>query len=215
MSVKNLAIIGCGGMGRECVQLVRDINQTKIQWNLIGFFDDDESFWGQSFEGIKVLGPINDFNKIGEEISCVCSISIPSVKRKVLSNIVNPKIQFARLIHPTVNVALSARLGDDVIIQAYSFISVDTRIGNHVQMSCYCGIGHDASIGDYSSLYWGVNLSGHSKVETDCILGTKTTVIQDIIVGEGSIIGSNSNVIRNIPPHCTAVGNPAKPVKFH
>lgn len=202
-------------MGRRTVQLIRDINSSKPEWSIIGFYDDDPAVWGKTFEGVKVLGGIEGLNQIDEEFYCVCPISVPKIKRKVLSKIENPNIKFARLIHPTAIIAESASLGEDVIIEAFCFVSVGTSLGNHVQLNCYCGIGHDASVGDYSSLYWAVNLSGYSRVEEDCILGTKATVIQNVVVGKGSIIGSNSNVIRNIPPNCTAVGNPAKPLKFH
>lgn len=212
--IKKLGIIGCGGMGRKAVQLVKDINLIEPEWELIGFFDDDHATWGKTFEGVKVLGSIGDLNQIAEEFYCVCTISVPKIKRKVLSKIKNSNIRFARLIHPTAIIAESASLGEDVIIEAFCFVSVGTCLGNHVQLNCYCGIGHDAYVGDYSSLYWAVNLSGYSKVEEDCILGTKTTVIQNVVVGKGAIIGSNSNVIRDIPPNCTAVGNPAKPIKF-
>lgn len=110
-------------MGRKAVQLVKDINLIETKWELVGFFNDDHSTWGSTFEGVKVLGAIEDLNRIPEEFYCVCSISDPKIKRKVLSKIKNPNIKFARLIHPTAIIAESAFLGEDVIVEAFCVVS--------------------------------------------------------------------------------------------
>ena len=52
-------------------------------------------------------------------------------------------------------------------------------------------------------------------INNGCDIGTKATIIPGITIGEWSIIGAGAVVVRDIPPHCTAVGVPAKPIKFH
>lgn len=39
-------------------------------------------------------------------------------------------------------------------------------------------------------------------------------MIQGIKVGEGGIVGAGSVVVKDLPANCTAVGMPAKPIKF-
>jgi len=39
-------------------------------------------------------------------------------------------------------------------------------------------------------------------------------LIQGITVGNYSIVGAGAVVIKDIPEKCTAVGSPAKPIKF-
>ncbi len=39
--MKDIAIYGAGGFGREVACLIHIINKKTPQWNLIGFFDDD------------------------------------------------------------------------------------------------------------------------------------------------------------------------------
>ena len=39
--MNDIAILGAGGFGREIACLIDKINQNKPQWNLIGFFDDN------------------------------------------------------------------------------------------------------------------------------------------------------------------------------
>ena len=45
-------------------------------------------------------------------------------------------------------------------------------------------------------------------------IGTGTQIIQGKNVGKESIVGAGAVVVRDIPEKCTAVGCPAKPIKF-
>jgi serine acetyltransferase len=47
----------------------------------------------------------------------------------------------------------------------------------------------------------------------DAWIGTGAVILPDITIGEGSIIGANSVVIRDVPPHTVYAGVPAKFIK--
>jgi len=213
--MKDIYIIGAGGVGRETAQLIEDINSEKSQWNLLGFIDDNKDLHGRNINGYEVLGGIEFLNSFAVKHSVVCTISNPIIKMRVLNKLSNNKMEYARLIHPNTVVSKHVDMGEDIIIQAFCYISTNIVIGNHVQLNPQCGIGHESVIGDYSSLYWNVNISGNVKIGEGCLLGTKSTVLQNISVGNWSIIGANATIIEDIPAHCTAVGTPAKPIKFH
>lgn len=40
-------------------------------------------------------------------------------------------------------------------------------------------------------------------------------IIQGKSIGDYSIVGAGAVVVNDIPANCTAVGNPAKPIKYH
>ena len=40
--MKNIIIIGAGGVGREVSLIIEKINKLKATWNLIGFIDDNQ-----------------------------------------------------------------------------------------------------------------------------------------------------------------------------
>lgn len=44
-------------------------------------------------------------------------------------------------------------------------------------------------------------------------IGDKATILAGVKIGEGSVIGANSVVTKDIPPYSIAVGNPAKVIK--
>ncbi|HET7095137.1 MAG TPA: serine O-acetyltransferase [Thermomicrobiales bacterium] len=83
-------------------------------------------------------------------------------------------------------------------------------------------IGETAIIGDDCTLYQGVTLGGtgkergkrHPTLGTDVVVGVGAAVLGDITVGDGSRIGAGSVVLRDVPPHTTAVGVPARAVAW-
>ena len=38
--LKDIVIIGAGGVGRETALIIEDINEVNKEWNLLGFVDD-------------------------------------------------------------------------------------------------------------------------------------------------------------------------------
>ena len=59
--MKEIAIFGVGGFGREVLTLIEDINRMDHQWNIVGFFDDGHEK-GEIVNGLPVLGKTDDLN---------------------------------------------------------------------------------------------------------------------------------------------------------
>ena len=49
----------------------------------------------------------------------------------------------------------------------------------------------------------------------DVFLGAGAKIVGPVVVGAGARIGANAVVVRDVPPHCTAVGIPARVVRRH
>ena len=77
-----------------------------------------------------------------------------------------------------------------------------------------CTVGHDAVLNDFVTLYPSVNISGITNIGKASELGTGTQIIQGKRVGDYSIVGAGAVIVKDIPEKCTAVGSPAKPIKF-
>ena len=51
------------------------------------------------------------------------------------------------------------------------------------------------------------------RIGRDCWIGEKATILRGVTVGEGSVIGAQTVVNRDVPPRSVVVGNPGRVVK--
>ena len=51
------------------------------------------------------------------------------------------------------------------------------------------------------------------KIGNDCWLGARVTVCSGVTIGDGCVIGAGSVVVRDIPPHTFAAGNPCRVIR--
>jgi sugar O-acyltransferase (sialic acid O-acetyltransferase NeuD family) len=210
--MKDIIIIGAGGFGREVEMLINQINEQEKKWNLLGYIDDSITP-NTSIGDSKVIGPINI---VSDLINCSYVIAIADSKVKArISKQIGTSLHATKLIHPNVLIGRRVKIGMGTIICAGNIITEDIVIGNHVILNLCCTVGHDTIIEDYSSFMPSVNISGEVKIGNSVFVGTGTKIINQVEIGEFSIIGAGAVVSKNIPAKCTAVGVPAKPIKFH
>ncbi|PSR08773.1 MAG: acetyltransferase [Bacteroidetes bacterium] len=215
MNPQPIAIFGAGGQGREVFQLLRQINTQTPQWTCVGWFDDGMAK-GTLIDGLPVLGGVAELNTWSEPLALVMAIALPKIKRKVVSLISNSQIYFPVLVHPDVLWEPSeVSIGEGSIITQGCRLTVNIQIGRFVLLNLCTVLTHDVVIGDFSSIMPSVNVSGAVQIGEACYVGTGTQIIQLLHIGHNSILGAGSVVTKDIPANCTAVGMPARPVKFH
>ena len=45
-------------------------------------------------------------------------------------------------------------------------------------------------------------------------IGSGSCILENVIIGDGAVIGANSVVTKDVPPYAICVGNPAKVIKY-
>ncbi|WP_289129036.1 acetyltransferase [uncultured Clostridium sp.] len=210
--MKNIVIIGAGGVGREVSLIIQQINELEQTWNLLGFIDDNTDNWGKVINGYSVIGGIDSLEFLSNDTYIVIAIANYKVKKNIVNKI-NNKFKFATIVHPKVWIHDYMTVGQGTIIYEGAILTANIEIGNHVIISPKCGVGHDSIIKDYVSLLWNVNVSGNDLIEEGVMMGSGSTVIQGKKIGKGSIIGAGAVVVNDIESFSTAVGVPAKVIK--
>lgn len=94
------------------------------------------------------------------------------------------------------------KIGDDVLIGADCFLCA----GHHK----YSEIGKKIR----EQRYGGGNEFQYIIIEDDVWIASKVSILGNITVGEGSVIGACSLVIKDLPPYSVCLGNPCRPIKF-
>lgn len=109
-------------------------------------------------------------------------------------------------------------IGNNVYIGRDNFFS----IGGKTIIKDYCLFGNNCAIissnhsFDNPLIPYGV--SGFTEedyitIGVNCWFGINVSVIGNVSIGHGSIVGANSLVTKDIPPFSIAIGNPAKVIK--
>ncbi|MDO8578306.1 MAG: acetyltransferase [Dehalococcoidales bacterium] len=213
--MKSVVIVGAGGFGREVLEIFKARNKIELEWNILGFIDENEQMRGKVVNGYPVLGGLDwlKANKGKRGLGCVCAIGDCTIRKKVVDRLVAIGIKFYNAIHPTVIMSEFVEMGEDVIICAGAVLTVNIVLGNHVQVNANCSVGHDAIIGDFCSLLPMVIVNGNDRLGEGVYVGTGANFIHQVSVGEWTTIGAGTVIIRDIPARVVAVGVPAKVIK--
>lgn len=91
----------------------------------------------------------------------------------------------------------------------------ETSLGDDCFVMTKAHINHDGRVGDEVTVAAMVVTAGHVTVGTGANLGLGTVVHQRLTVPEGSMIGMQSAVTRQLPPYVVSMGVPARPARLN
>ena len=95
--MKDLAIYGAGGLGREIFCYLRKMNRHEPRWNFVGFFDDGKEKGTNNEYGV-ILGGLEELNNYEKEIDVVMAIGSSFYLEKITSSVINPKVDFPNIV---------------------------------------------------------------------------------------------------------------------
>ena len=210
--LKQIAIFGAGGFGKEVACVINKINEIKPTWEFIGFFDDVLEPDSQVSHFGKILGNTKDLNLWKDDLSIVFAIGSPFIIEKIVKGLANKLLVFPNLIHPDVFFAdkMSLKMGKgNVIVRGCSF-SVDVEIGNFNQFNSLSALAHDVNVGSYNVFMPLTRVSGEVKIGDFNAFGIGTIILQGIKIGNRVKVAPSSVIMRKTKDDCLYMGNPAK-----
>ena len=217
--MKDIAIFGAGGFGKEVACLIRRINKAKDvpMWNLIGFFDDNESLKGKMVSHFgPCLGGTADLNAYPKELAVVMAIGSSMVVKKVVEKITNEKVEYPNIIAPDFNIVdpETFKIGKGNIIQGGCSVSCDVAFGDFNVFNGSVVFGHDDIVGNYNTFMPAIRISGEVAIGDLNFFGVGSIILQQIKVGDGIRLGAGSVLMTKPKDGNLYMGNPAKKVKF-
>jgi sugar O-acyltransferase (sialic acid O-acetyltransferase NeuD family) len=207
--LRDLVIYGAGGFGTEALEIAEAINADTLQWNILGFIDDDSIKHGTGICGYPVFGGREWLrNNLADVIICIGS---PRLRRKVSLDLHSEyRCRFPALLHPSAIVSKRAIVGAGSVVCPAATIAANTQIGNHVLVGRNASIGHDITIGDYANIFPSATISGHCRIGEGTEIGSNATTIPKMNINSWSVVGAGSVVIQDLPSNVTAVGSQAR-----
>ncbi len=212
--MKDIVIIGAGGCAREVQFLIERINKTVPTYHLLGFVDEQLAV-GSIVNGIPVIGGNDFLIHYPKQLAVAISIGSGHIREILYQKFkINPNLTFPNLIDPSVIDSNRITLGIGNIICAGCILTVNIQISDFVVLNLDCTISHDCILDSFVTVSPGTNVAGNVHIHSLSYLGISSTVIQGKIIGRNTTIGAGAVVVDDIPANCTAVGVPAKPIKF-
>lgn len=206
--MKNLIIIGAGGMGRTVYSNVLESVGYGESFVVKGFIDDDLHALDSFPNYPPVVGAINNYQPEKDDVF-VCSIGGAS-RKPCMESIISRGGEFINVIHRTVRLLTNVSIGKGNFIGADVVIGNDAVIGNYNMIQSYTIIGHDARIGDFNRIDTRVTCVGGIVIGNEVNIHTSAVISHNVKVESNSRVAALSFVIKDVKTGTTVIGNPAK-----
>jgi len=193
-----IVIIGGGGHAKMCI----DILKQRKEYQIVGIVDPKKPI-GTMICGVPIIGDDTILEKLWKDgVTCavngVGSVSDPLVRKKLYLKLKNIGFYLPNLVHPSVVVEPSVKMGEGNQIMMGACVGSDAVIGDNCIVNSGSIISHDSVLEDHSHVAPGAILAGSVLVGEAAVIGMGVTVYFGINVGKGAVINNGSNIFRNI-----------------
>lgn len=197
-------------------KVVLEILQSMPGMEVVGFLDDDPRKQSLVMRGVPVLGPTSALRDVARSVDAEGAIGAfaDNVNRRGVGELIERSgLILINAIHPTAHRDSDVKLGSGVVLCPRTCIIAGSTIGDCVNIHTAATVDHDNVIEEGANLGPGVHTAGRVRIGRDSMIGTGAVVIPGVTVGAGAIIGAGAVVIRDVPPHKTFCGVPARAIE--
>lgn len=211
--MKDIAIYGAGGFGREVACLIKRINEKAPTWNLIGFFDDDSDLKGKMISHFGLcLGGMETLNAYPDELAVAMAIGNSNILKKLVGRIVNEKVYYPNLMDASFHEVDPETfvIGKGNIVQGPGCATCDVSIGDFNVLNGSVVIGHDVKIGSYNTFMPAVRVSGEVEIGDMNFFGVGSIILQQLKIGDNVRLAAGSVLMTKPKSGYLYLGVPAK-----
>ena len=209
--MRDLIIIGAGGMGRTLFDMAHEAVGFNVDFKIKGFIDDSLDALN-GFNGYPpIVGTIKDYVPADNDIF-VCSIG-GEIRKTCIETILEKGGEFITLVHSGARIGTNVKLGKGNYIGAFTTVAADAEIGDYNFIQSYTIIGHDVRMGSWNRIDSFVRLVGGTVIGNENMVHTGAVIGHNVTIGDRAHVGACSFVTMNVASDTTVFGNPARRLK--
>lgn len=203
--------------GGNHVQYCIDIIEKEGKYSIIGIIDSIKTI-GEILFGYPVIGKQEDILTLTKEYQIdhgIITVGDNWTRKCIYDAITSliPDFSFVNAIHPSVIIGNAVKIGKGVIAMAGVIVNPGSTVGNFTFFATGAQIEHDCEIDDFASISAGSIMGGHVKIGKYSAITLGVVIVDRITIGENTVVGSGSLVVKSLPNHVLAYGNPASIIR--
>lgn len=207
-------MFGAGGLGREMLQVLRDIAHAGRAAECVAFAVDPEFDCPEHVHGVPVRRDAGAMLRADPSLSVVVALGNPAQRMRAVARLeAEAGPRFATLLHPAAWMGESVTIGAGSMVFGFTSGTSDIRIGRHVLINPGCTLAHDVVLEDFATLAPAVALAGGVHVEHGAELGIGARVSPRVSIGREAMVGAGAVVIRTVAVGTVVAGVPARPLE--
>ena len=209
--MKRVIILGSGTIGASVVDAIPGME-------LRGLISDEVPV-GETqgkFKKVPVIGKSEDVNKLLENKDTYLLITVRRMKkeREMWEKLINldvPREKFINVIHPSAVIPWDyCSVGKGILMAPNVQLSPETTISDNCILYANSLIGHDSTLERYVCVANHASIGARVRVGRGSHIGSNSTIIQGVSIGEFCLVGIGSVVLNDVPPNTVVAGVPAR-----
>lgn len=207
---KDIHLVGASTYGIAIHELA-----TTCGFNPVCYYDDDENKINTKALGTTVIGKFSDLKDSDfEGRNFAVGIGHNKIRYEFMNKILKNGGIIPNLIHPKAIISPSAIIGKGVYIHAGAYIWTEVKIDDFTIISPNVVISHHSIIGKACLISFLSGIGAMINIEDRVLVGSGSTIITGVTtIGENSLIGAGSVVLKNIESNSVYAGVPAKKIR--
>lgn len=202
-------VLGAGGTG----WYMADCIDKTVNYRFAGFLDDDASKKANGYEGLPVLGGLDEWRTAGEGCLFVSALYGVKKMRSFCSRVESlgiPSERWATIVDSRSTVCSSVSLGKGTFVAPGCVIEPGCSLGARCALLGNVYVAHHTVLENDVVCANSVSIAGGVRVGACTYLGANASVRQHISIGKHVIVGMGAVVINTVEDDVSVVGNPAR-----
>lgn len=211
--MKNIIIIGGGNQAHYTI----DIIEKEGKYRIIGIIDSVQEVGSHRFN-YPIIGRQEDIQEIiktyqisGGIITIGDNWSRYYVYKQIKELV--PSFEFVNAIHPSTIVGNGVKIGVGVTAMAGCIFNPKCVVGDFTFFATGAQVEHDCIVEDFASISAGSITGGYVRLGKYSAITLGVTVFDRVEIGENTVVGAGSLVVKDLPSNVLAYGNPARVIR--